>query len=138
MLSLGPTHFHFSNRCDLSKIVDARWDLNDLCGYENRIASWLAAPSIMENVKFLPGNGRDAIIAFGVPLSQIKTRACFVTIEVWPRNESATALSLSLPAPLCTVPPFFCISIHANHLRMSGQIQKGLKCASRASAHRAG
>ena len=74
--------------------MDARWDLDERHNDGNRIASWLAAPSIVENAKFLPGNGRDQVFVVGnvVPLWKLNTRACFVTVEVWPRNESATVV----------------------------------------------
>ena len=74
-----PVPHRFSNRlCGLSctvavhkhGMVDVRWDLDDRNNYNNRIASWLATPAIVENVKF---NGKTWVLA-GMPMPKIKAR----------------------------------------------------------------
>ena len=85
-----PLPHRFSNRlCGLSctvavhkhLMVDVRWDLDDRNNYNNRIASWLATPAIVENVKF---NGKTWVLA-GMPMPKIKARTCFMVMEVCSR-----------------------------------------------------
>ena len=62
-------------------MVDVRWDLDDRNNYNNRIASWVATPAIVENVKF---NGKTWVLA-GMPMPKIKARTCFMVMEVCSR-----------------------------------------------------
>ena len=116
-------------------MVDVRWDLDDRNNYNNRIASWLATPAIVENVKF---NGKTWFLA-GMPMPKIKARTCFMVMEVCSPDLALFCTLLSLLPSSCW--PAF-LSHHTIKqlisLLISGQVQEGLECASRARTHRHG